>query len=362
MNLASLPSTADGAAIHASSRQNNFDLIRLFAALQVVFFHGVGHLKVPDLSIAVVLKHFPGVPIFFIISGFLISMSWERAPSLRQYLWNRTLRLYPGMWMCLLFSIILFLACGTRPDSLTHFAVWLLAQTTIVQFYNPDFLRGFGTVVLNGALWTIPVEIQFYLLLPLLAAVAKRRSAVWLGYLATAAALMILSPAIGGPQPFLVKLLGVSLIPWLFYFLTGCVCRLLYERRPELFDEKFLIWAAAYASWISIGIFFGISEKTARDFNVLTVILLAMLTISAAFSRPGLSSALLRGNDISYGVYLYHIPIINLLLFLHLTGTPAFLLLLAAAIAAATLSWRLIERPALALKSYSLFPREESTT
>jgi peptidoglycan/LPS O-acetylase OafA/YrhL len=342
-----------------SRRQNNFDLIRLFAALQVVFLHGFGHLAVPNRSIVVFLNYFSGVPIFFVISGFLISMSWERAPSLRQYAWNRALRLYPGMWLCLLLSIVLFLACGTRPDSLRHFGIWLLAQTTVIQFYNPDFLRGFGSGVLNGSLWTIPVEIQFYGLLPLLALAAKRRDSVWLGFWAAAAALLILSAAATPRLPPLpVKLLGVSLIPWLFYFLTGCLGRRLYERRPALFEGKFPLWAAAYAAWIAIEIFWDIPGRNGRDLNVPTIILLAMLAISGAFSKPALASALLRGNDISYGVYLYHIPIINLLLFRRMTGAPAFLVLLAAVIAAAAVSWRLIERPALALKNYSLFRRD----
>jgi peptidoglycan/LPS O-acetylase OafA/YrhL len=41
-----------------------------------------------------------------------------------------------------------------------------LAQLSIVQFYNPDFLRGYGVGVLNGSLWTISVELQFYVMLP----------------------------------------------------------------------------------------------------------------------------------------------------------------------------------------------------
>lgn len=39
---------------------------------------------------------------------------------------------------------------------------------SFVQFYNPDWLRGFGTGVLNGSLWSIPVELQYYVLLPFL--------------------------------------------------------------------------------------------------------------------------------------------------------------------------------------------------
>ena len=62
------------------SRNNNFDLIRLFAAFQVVFWHGSVHFDITEalFGFLSVLYHFPGVPIFFTISGFLISHSLER--------------------------------------------------------------------------------------------------------------------------------------------------------------------------------------------------------------------------------------------------------------------------------------------
>lgn len=340
-------------------RINNFDLIRLFAALQVLINHGVSHLEVelPALVVSI-LNVFPGVPIFFIISGFLISMSWDRAPSLRQYLWNRALRIYPALWVCLFFSIGIFLSSGVSPDSLSNFLKWFLAQVTVVQFYNPDFLRGFGIGVINGSLWTIPVELQFYIMLPLLAVVEKRVRWAWVGYALIAAVLMI------SAMPYLVdrdtiarKLLGASIIPYLFFFLVGVMIRKLYEKTPALLDEKSLIWSGVYGLWVAFEIIFGIEGRTGNQLNILSIILLGMLTVSLAFSKPQLASIILKNNDISYGVYIYHVPVINVLLFHQIKGVMGFILMLAISIIAAILSWRLIERPALGLKNYSLFPR-----
>ena len=50
----------------------------------------------------------------------------------------------------------------------SQFFLWFVAQSTFFQFFNPDFLRGFGVGVLNGSLWTIALELQFYILTPIL--------------------------------------------------------------------------------------------------------------------------------------------------------------------------------------------------
>ncbi len=84
-------------------RINNFDIIRLFAALQVAIHHTMSHLKIEQNSDSVILMFsgfFPGVPIFFFVSGFLISKSYESNPSIREYAQNRILRIYPALIIC----------------------------------------------------------------------------------------------------------------------------------------------------------------------------------------------------------------------------------------------------------------------
>src|SRR5579871_2179435 len=105
--------------INSNSRANNFDLIRLLAALQVVLFHAREHLKIdykgyglePIFSF---IAYFPGVPIFFCISGFLIYNSYKRNYNdIAKYFRNRFLRLFPGLWACFLVTLILLLLFRT---------------------------------------------------------------------------------------------------------------------------------------------------------------------------------------------------------------------------------------------------------
>lgn len=349
--------TRSDAAPGSVVRVNNFDLIRLAAAAQVALSHGGEFLHVqlwgPMMSVLAVL---PGVPIFFVISGFLISLSWERSPSVLNYARNRVLRIYPALWVCLVVSIAIFLSAGVRPDP-PYFAAWIVAQTTIGQFYNPAFLRHFGVGVLNGSLWTIPVELQFYVLLPFLALMAQKRPSRWIVLTIAAAVLMEFGRIeMIAHETLVQKLISVSVFPYLFYFLIGISIRYLYEHWPSIFVGRALAWAIVYAVWVAIELHFSLTGAHGNLLNIPSIVLLGMLTVSAAFTARNLSSRLLRGNDTSYGLYIYHMPILNLLIANRIGGASGFILFFVATGCAAILSWRFVEAPALALKTYSVRP------
>jgi len=88
-------------------RANNFDLVRLVAAAQVVLWHGIEHLKLdaPPL-LQWLLGSFSGVPIFFVVSGYLVAGSLARSTSLSSYFRNRALRIFPGLWVCFAMTFI----------------------------------------------------------------------------------------------------------------------------------------------------------------------------------------------------------------------------------------------------------------
>ena len=151
------------------STNNNFNLIRLFAALQVAIVHSAAYLNI-DIKYLKFLDLFPGVPIFFFISGFLIIKSFKKIKNdkLKNFFYNRILRIYPGLYFCfiLTFLSILFSKYLNNIDiNYYRLFLWLVTQLSFFQFYNPDFFRGYGTGVTNGSLWTISIEIQFYLLI-----------------------------------------------------------------------------------------------------------------------------------------------------------------------------------------------------
>jgi peptidoglycan/LPS O-acetylase OafA/YrhL len=101
------------------------------------------------------------VPMFFVLSGYLISRPWVRAfvlgrrtPSLRAYMLHRALRIVPVFWLLSALTLVLFGAHGSSPLD-------LVAIFGFGQIYH-----GSGAASFLGQAWTIDIEVAFYLLVP----------------------------------------------------------------------------------------------------------------------------------------------------------------------------------------------------
>ncbi len=353
-------------------RRNSFDLIRLFAAVQVAFGHSLSLLEIksPILQlISSVLEAFPGVPIFFMISGFLITASYERNQNIKQYAVNRMLRIYPALWVTLLVSVIIISSFGyLHFEILSDFLVWIFCQLTVFQFYNPSFLRGFGVGVVNGALWTITVELQFYIIVPMLYLLIikffswnDRAKFFWI-LLASAILINVLCYQLFGLDgtidahqvnpalsTILLKLLKVTIVPYLYCFLMGVLLRLHLDKIQRFIVGKYKFLSCLLVYFTLYVLFH--ESITFHSSNPFTMMLLALPVISFAFSFPHLSKAILNGNDFSYGIYIYHTLVINVFVCSGLMGAWYFLpLVIMITVIFSILSWVLIEKPVLAFK------------
>jgi peptidoglycan/LPS O-acetylase OafA/YrhL len=335
---------------------NNFDLLRILAALQVVLAHSVAHLHIPHPPFWSLVDAFPGVPIFFAISGFLISASFERTPNLASYVRNRILRIYPALWCVVLVTVVVASLFGYNFLSLSGL-FWLACQL-VGLIYTPHFLKSFGFGSYNGALWTIPIELQFYLLLPAFylggARLAKHRTTIflvaWVVFVAVAYVYALKSPPLAENvvEPLGQKLFRYSFIPHIYMFLTGAVLQRWHAQRSPWIVGKGPYWVGAYllAHFLLPG--------AALNYVVGTL-LMAIATVSLAYTAPRLSQTLLRGNDISYGVYIYHGLILNILIERGLGGRLWYLpLVVVLTLIAGWLSWRFVERPFLRRKRQTI--------
>ena len=86
-------------------------------------------------------------------------------------------------------------------------------------------------------------------------------------------------------------------------------------------------------------------------FSIISKLFLGLTTISLAYTLPTIGEKVLKGNDISYGVYIYHGLIVGILVELNLTGSYYYaLLVFACSFICGLLSWTYIERPILRRK------------
>lgn len=329
---------------------NNFDLLRLLAAVEVVFDHYFQHLKIPISHFWLkILYLFPGVPVFFVISGYLISASYERNSGLRNYIRNRALRIYPGLWGCLLLTLIIFTITGVTFFN-KETLLWLPTQM-VGLIYTPGFLSGYGFGSYNGSLWTIPIELQFYIMLPICFLLApKKYLNGWF------IALFIIFVALNLADqlyPFgekTAKLLRYSFVPHFYLFLTGVIFQRLRIYRYNFIYGKAAYWIVGYVAY---SLFF-FDRLDAVYFTVSQYLLLAFCLLSMAYTIPNTADRLLQKNDISYGVYIYHGLLLTVVVEMKWVPYINLPIILVASAALATLSWVLIEKPFIKRKQRTI--------
>jgi peptidoglycan/LPS O-acetylase OafA/YrhL len=156
--------------------------------------------------------------------------------------------------------------------------------------------------------------------------------------------------------PMLWKLVFVTLLPHLWMFLLGIAIHRHFGSLTKWLEGKFTYYLAAYVLCLVISkTWFPDQSVPFYAFHLPTRVLLALATISAAYSLRGLSGRLLGGTDVSYGVYIYHSIVINVLVELgQMSSLLSVIWVLLITGTLAWLSWTCIEKPALARKSVSL--------
>jgi peptidoglycan/LPS O-acetylase OafA/YrhL len=339
-------------------RRNNFDLIRLLAAIQVVLWHGHEHLELNYHPIFFdLLQAFPGVPIFFTVSGFLIYASYDRKPDVRRYFESRAKRIFPALWVCFLFTIGTLVVFNQWTMDGGRTWIWILSQVTFFQLFTPAVFKDFGAGSPNGSLWTIPVEVSFYIFIPVFFFLFRKNSKV-LGMLIFAAISLAYNwyaSRYRDVNPDFFKLLTKNLLPFLFYFLLGSLAYLYWPRIKKFYDGKAMYWFAAYMAYYviaSMWLDLYVPSYYPNFWALIGTVILTQTTLSIAFSGKALSEKTLHGNDISYGTYLYHMPVVNILIELgYRQNNWLIVVVLFFTLLLAYLSWRLIEKPILATKS-----------
>jgi peptidoglycan/LPS O-acetylase OafA/YrhL len=333
---------------HQPFKVNNFDLIRLVAAFLVVINHCFAHLQLPVPAwYTLVIEPFQPVPMFFVMSGFLISASLERSKSLQQYFTNRFARIFPGLWGCIIVSIFVYWVIGGVSFFHAETVPWLFAQISGF-IYTPSFLKDFGFGSYNGSLWTLFVELQFYVLLPLLYAFRKRLNInnnkffIVLFAISLLMAFLLRRPHLATlTSSAIQKLVRYSLSSHAYLFFAGVLLQ-----RYKIYESKLIHGKALY--WVIGFLLFSYIVPLTAFSYVIAMLVLACCTISIAYTTLGRSSSWLATRDISYGVFLYHGVPLTLFVEWQLVGSFGYMLwVVGATILLAWGSYYFIEAPVM---------------
>lgn len=320
-----------------SESHNNFSLLRLILALMVVF----GHFKtLPGLSPATGFFGYAdfAVDAFFVVSGYLISSSYDKQPQWLGYGIRRLFRIYPLYLTVVLLQAAVMLALLPPPFSshLASAARYLAVNGVFANFMQYDIgglLQPLHNPGINPSLWTLKVEVGFYLVLPFLWLGVRR----WGGWFLLA--LYLASTALAyGAQLQGMESLAKQLPCQLRFFIVGIAC---YRYGDRLRLSQPMTWALVLA------LFAVCSWRFSLPIMALYPILIGLWVYLVALRLPALPLKF----DISFGVYLVHGPLIQFALLLGLfSDTLWFLaLLLVVVILLAVLAEQLVERPGIAL-------------
>lgn len=335
------------------SHDNGFNLVRLVCALLVVAFHAFllnpVHPRADPLSVLLAPLTDLGslaVGVFFMVSGLFVTHSWMRDPHLGRFALRRAARIVPGLFVCLLLSTVIAVCAFSTQGwaGLLDWAPWRYVFSSATLHWlryiiPPDELRidgVLGGTGLNGPLWTLYWEGRMYVMVALIGLSAFLPLRTWV----RAAAIFLLLATNLFPTVlvgyiwetrmwslFLCGMLLQTLAPQVRVGLPQAACALALAA---------LNWTRSVATTASGLTWFGIA------------LVLGALALWAG-SSGGARARHVQRHDYSFGIYIYHWPILLMLgaAFPRLDAAPILAAALALTVPVAMLSWHLVEGPAM---------------
>lgn len=353
--------------------------IRCIAAMGVLFFHWSqgfpgsgqwlaqfhypGHPWV-NLSLPMAIG-WEGVPLFFVLSGYLLTSQWLGRPlectKVIQFYRRRALRIYPAFW----FQLAVLLWVGyLLPQAFSIPSLRDLVLTGILWLNLPPLF----VPPMSNVWWTLPVEMMFYLCLPLLVLLTRKIGLtwVWLGaltltfYWRSAVIDRYAGQDLSGQWAILDSLPGA-----LSVFVSGVAMALLQHHIPLRWRGRML--------WLAVSLFLLLHAVLIHEIEVywkggiLLVVFNTLLSVSMALAVGAIcmqeaprwltAKAMVWFGDLSFGIYLWHYPLIMVLKTYWpdvgkgaMESVGILVMLLAGTLTMASLSYYMIERPIMRMR------------
>lgn len=321
------------------SRLNNIDLLRLILSFSVVYYH-FNFLTNSNIELGYffdIINSDVAVKGFFVLSGLLIWKSMLRCESLVSFSISRIARLFPALVFVLISTslVSIFFFDASYIEALKY----LFYNFTLAGFIYPSI----GTIAentninaLNGSLWTLKVEFMFYIFIGLMFFVNKRKAYIFISLLTLLS--FILKVMFEFYFPDVSKSI-TNQLPFVFsYFGLGIILSENYKKiNSNLFFVLWLLFSLVYVN--------------NPDVEIYKLFFVSFSVFAFSFYIPFVFD-LRRLGDLSYGMYIYHFPIIQFAVvngFLIESTYVGFFVFMIFLLCLSYLSWRLIEQPSLSM-------------
>ncbi|KAA9132833.1 acyltransferase [Marinihelvus fidelis] len=330
---------------------NNFDLLRLLFAGTVCLVHAYQLSEYQPLAwIDSVLSTRVAVEAFFVVSGFLIFMSYERSSSNTTYASKRIRRIYPAYFVAVMLCAVGLL--GVSSNSVTdYFTVswvgYVVANLSFLNFFQHTLPGVFETNpvnTVNGALWTLKIEVMFYLSVPLFVMLFRRfgtLAVLAIAYVGSISYVVLFAWLAEKTGDSVYLRLGRQLPGQLSFFCAGAF----FYYQLKFFER----WAGYFlAGAILVLIFdsywlFPLFEPFAL---ATVVIFFALFFYLGNFGKYG---------DFSYGIYILHFPVLQVFVHYGWLADDPWLYLAAGALTTLVMAvamWHLVEKRFLLRSSH----------
>ncbi len=344
----------DGQAIEPIRRFGGFDVLRIIAALAVILSHSfaltgnaadrlqfwVGHHRIPLGTL--------GVSIFFVVSGFLVTKSWDRTEQARVFVRHRFARIWPALTLVVVLTVFVLGPLLTTESLGAYFSssrTILYLGRNVVLFAGtinklPGVFLDNPVASVNGSIWTLTYEVWAY--------VGVLALGVWGGLRRWWTPVVVLALLLGffrvavygatGGLPVTRSVLGLTLADgselW-SYFFAGVVL----SRVARQGDVRRLALPGAAL----VGAAFLLGEP------VLYILGVAALVIGVGAFGGRFTDVVHRLGDPSYGIYIFAWPVQQLVYAGGIASTPWVMFVTAVLISTVLgyASWHLLERPIL---------------
>ncbi len=347
---------SDKLSFYAIGKDNNFNLLRFFAAGLVLMSHSfalsIGSSEAEPLSQSLNITFGTiAVDIFFITSGFLVTASLLHRNSLWAFIRARFLRIYPALIVAISFCVFivgLYFTSLSTAAYLGDYEIYRFFVKNVILLDGIDYsLPGvFENIpyknAVNGSLWTLPFEIKAYLLLAFLGAVyLGLKKFIKKEYFENFLALMgVIGISLYLVNHYILLMDTITLRLFSMFFIGSTY----YILKDKVLISHKIFWI------ILIAIFCSTYDKD--SFYLVYTLGIAYIVLYLAYVPSGKIREFNRLGDYSYGLYIYAFPVQQSVAALipSVSVLKMFTLSFGITLLLSMLSWHFIEKKFLKLK------------